>query len=159
MQVPVTCDGGLEDIDGSLPRAGFSKDEDHAYQRGNIPGSFALSSSLLYGSQSCEYGVEQNRLRLQDEHGHGRTAKCLLISHLLNMDDLKLYGRNPDQLDRLLHTVRTLSDDIQMKFGLGKYAIAHYVNGKLSGHITGVKLAKRRPSRVWNRVKSTSTWV
>ena len=42
--------------------------------------------------------------------GHGRTAKRQLISHLLYMDDLKLYGRNPDQLDGLLHTVRSFSD-------------------------------------------------
>ena len=38
------------------------------------------------------------------------------------MDDLKLYGRNPDQLKGLLHTVRIFSDDIQMKFGLDKCA-------------------------------------
>ena len=37
--------------------------------------------------------------------GNGRTAKRQLISHLLYMDDLKLYGRNTDQLDGLLHTV------------------------------------------------------
>ena len=36
--VPVTCDGGLKDIDGSLPRAGYRQDEDHADQTGNIPG-------------------------------------------------------------------------------------------------------------------------
>ena len=64
----------------------------------------------------------------------GETARRQLISHLLYMDDLKLYGRNPDQLEGLLHTVRTFSDDIQMKFGLDKCAIAHFVNGKLSGH-------------------------
>ena len=74
--------------------------------------------------------------------GNGRTAKRQLISHLLYMDDLKLYGRNPDQLDGLLHTVRTFSDDIRMKFGLDKCAIAHFVNGKLSGHNTGVKVGK-----------------
>ena len=74
--------------------------------------------------------------------GNGRTAKRQLISHLLYMDDLKLYGRNPDQLDGLLHAVRTFSDDIRMKFGLDKCAIAHFVNGKLSGHNTGVKVGK-----------------
>ena len=51
-------------------------------------------------------------------------------------------GRNPDQLDGLLHTVRTFSDDIRMKFGLDKCAIAHFVNGKLSGHNTVVKVGK-----------------
>ena len=74
------------------------------------------------------------------------------------MDDLKLYGRNPDQLDGLLHTVRTFSDDIRMKFGLDKCAVAHFVNGKLSGHNTGVTVGKTETIRVWNRVKSTSTW-
>ena len=74
--------------------------------------------------------------------GNGRTAKRQLISHLLYMDDLKLYGRNPDQLDGLLHTVRTFSDDIRMKFGLDKCAIAHFVNGKLSGHNPGVTVGK-----------------
>ena len=58
------------------------------------------------------------------------------------MDDLKLYDRNPDQLDGLLHTVRTFSDDIRMKFGLDKCAIAHCVNGKLSGHNPGVTVGK-----------------
>ena len=69
--------------------------------------------------------------------GNGSTAKRQLISHLPYMDDLKLYGRNPDQLDGLLHTVRTFSDDIQMKFVLDKCAIADFVNGKLSGHYWG----------------------
>ena len=74
--------------------------------------------------------------------GHGETANRQLISHLLYMDDLKLYGRNSDQLDGLLHTVRTFSDDIQMKFGLDKCAVAHFVNGRLSGHNSGVTVGK-----------------
>ena len=90
---------------------------------------------------------------------HGETAKRQLISHLLYMDDLKLYGRNSDQLHGLLHTVRTFSDDIQMKFGLDKCAVAHFVNGRLSGPNSGVTVGKPTPSTVWNRVKSTSTWV
>ena len=70
--------------------------------------------------------------------GHGETAKRQLNSHLLYMDDLKLYGRNSDQLDGLLHTVRTFSDDIQMKLGLDKCAVAHFVDGRLSAHNSGV---------------------
>ena len=42
----------------------------------------------------------------------------------------------------LLHKVRTFSEDIRMKFGLDKCAIAHFVNGKLSGHNTGVRVGK-----------------
>ena len=64
------------------------------------------------------------------------------VSHLLCMDDLKLYGRNPDQLKELLHTVRTFSDDIQIKIGLEMSAVAQFVNGKLSGHNSGVTIGK-----------------
>ena len=74
--------------------------------------------------------------------GHGETAKRQLISHLLHMDDLKLYGRNSDQLDGLLHTVHTFSDDIHMKFGLDKRDVAHFVNSRLSGHNSGVRVGK-----------------
>ena len=74
--------------------------------------------------------------------GRSETAKHQLVSHLLYMDDLKLYGRNPDQLKGLLHTVHTFSDDIQMKFSLDKWAVAHFVNGKLSGHNSGVTAGK-----------------
>ena len=74
--------------------------------------------------------------------GHGETAKRQLISHLLYMDDLKLYSRNSDQLNGLLHTVRTFSDDIQMKFGLDKCAVAYFVNGRLCGHNSGVTVGK-----------------
>ena len=58
------------------------------------------------------------------------------------MDDLKLYGRNSDQLDGLLHTVHTFFDDIQMKFGLDKCAVERFANGRLSGHNSGVTEGK-----------------
>ena len=74
--------------------------------------------------------------------GHGETAKRQLISHLLYMDNLKLYGRNSDQLNGLLHTVCTFSDDIHVKFGLDKCAVAHFVNGRLSGRNSGVTVGK-----------------
>ena len=58
------------------------------------------------------------------------------------MDNLKRHDRNSDQLDVLLHTVCTFSDDIQMNFSLEKCAVAHFVNGRLSGHISGVTVGK-----------------
>ena len=47
------------------------------------------------------------------------------------MDDLKLYKRNDYELDVLLKTVKTLSDDIDMAFGLDKCAKATLIRGKL----------------------------
>ena len=58
------------------------------------------------------------------------------VSSSVILDGLKLYGRNPDQLDGL-YTVHTFSDDIRMKFGLEKCAVTHFVKSKLSGHNTG----------------------
>ena len=80
-------------------------------------------------------------LYMDDLKLYGRNSDQL-ISHLLYMDDLKLYGRNSDQLDRLLHTVRTFSDDSQIKFAMDKCAVAHFVNGRLSGHNSGVTVEK-----------------
>ena len=74
--------------------------------------------------------------------GHDETTKRQLISHLLYMDDLKMYGRNFDQFDGLLHTVRTFSDNIQLKLGLDKCAVAHFVKGRISGHNSGVTIRK-----------------
>ena len=47
------------------------------------------------------------------------------------MDDLKLYGKNDYELEGLLRTIKTFSDDIGMTFGLDKCAKATFTRGKL----------------------------
>ena len=47
------------------------------------------------------------------------------IHHLLYMDDLKLYGKNENQINSLINTVKIFSEDIKMKFGLDK--CAHFI--------------------------------
>ena len=47
------------------------------------------------------------------------------------MDDLKLYEKNDYELDGLLKTVKTFSDDIGMTFGLDKCAKAIFIREKL----------------------------
>ena len=42
------------------------------------------------------------------------------INHLLLMDDLNLYSRSETGFDSLVQTVRVLSEDIGMEFGIGK---------------------------------------
>ena len=39
------------------------------------------------------------------------------------MDDLKLYGRSEDAMDSLVRTVRLVSEDIGMEFGVKKCAV------------------------------------
>ena len=45
------------------------------------------------------------------------------VNHLLFMDDLKLFGKNKDELEKLCHLVFTFSKDIGMEFGMEKCAI------------------------------------
>ena len=47
------------------------------------------------------------------------------------MDDLKLYEKNDNELDGLLKTVKTFSDDIGITFGLEKCAKAIFIREKL----------------------------
>jgi len=50
---------------------------------------------------------------------HGTERK---ISHLLYMDDLKLLGRNENELKNELKIVQTISKDMNVNFGLEKCA-------------------------------------
>ena len=54
------------------------------------------------------------------------------INHLFYMDDLKLYGKDDEEFDRLLCTVKKFSDDIGMDFGLDKCAKATFIRGRLT---------------------------
>ena len=47
------------------------------------------------------------------------------------MDDLKLYGKNQDEVDALLGLVQEYSNDIGMEFGMDKCAVLGIKNGKL----------------------------
>ena len=53
------------------------------------------------------------------------------INHLLFMDDLKLYGKGKRELDCLVQTVRKVSEDIGMTFGMEKCAIVVMSRGKM----------------------------
>ena len=53
------------------------------------------------------------------------------FNHLLFMDDLKLYGRNVNEIDSLIQTVRIFSQDIGMEFGIQKCAMLKIVIGKM----------------------------
>ena len=53
------------------------------------------------------------------------------INHLLFMDDLKLFGKDLDQIDSLVQTVHIFSTDIGMEFGLKKCGVLIMKRGKL----------------------------
>ena len=52
------------------------------------------------------------------------------INHLLYMDDLKVYGKNEKEVDTLVNTVRLVSEDIGMQFGISKCAMLILKRGK-----------------------------
>ena len=61
------------------------------------------------------------------------------INHLLFLDDLKLFVKSEKELESLLQTVRVISDDIGIKFGLDKCASMTMKRGK-SVHSDGICL-------------------
>ena len=63
------------------------------------------------------------------------------FNHLLFMDDLKLYGRNINEIDSQIQTVRIFSQDIGMEFGIQKCAMAF-----------GIKSICFRGSTLWNSI-------
>ena len=55
-----------------------------------------------------------------------------LISHLLYMDDLKVYSKNAEEMERCRRLISQFSDDIKMEFGLDKCAVIHIIKGEIS---------------------------
>lgn len=56
---------------------------------------------------------------------------CRKLSHLLYIDDLKLFAENQNQLYSMIDTVHTFSRDIGMSFGLDKCAIINIEKGNV----------------------------
>jgi len=60
-----------------------------------------------------------------------------LISHLMYMDDIKLYAKNVEGMKSMANTLKTISEDIGMEFGLDKCAKMSIKHGKVieGGHL------------------------
>ena len=64
-----------------------------------------------------------------EEMGYRFGKEGKKINHLLFMDDLKLYGRSTEEVDKLCGVVHKFSEDIGMKFGMNKCAVLEMKNG------------------------------
>ena len=60
---------------------------------------------------------------------HGNDVAAT-INHLVYMDDIKLYARNDDELQKLITVVKQFSDDIRMEFGIEKCAKITLLRGR-----------------------------
>ena len=54
------------------------------------------------------------------------------INHLMFMDDIKLFRRGTKEIDTLVQTVRIVSGDIRMEFGIEKCALVNIQRGKVT---------------------------
>ena len=58
---------------------------------------------------------------LLDKSTYGyRLKSSTTINHLLYMDDIKLYAKNEQDIDSLIHLTQVFSSDIGTTFGLAK---------------------------------------
>jgi hypothetical protein len=94
-------------------------------QRGIFQGD-ALSP-LLFIMAMIPISTTLRRMKKDYEMEKGKD----MITHLLYMDDLKLYSKTEEGMISMTNTVQMISDDIGMTFGLDKCAKAFMKRGKL----------------------------
>ena len=79
------------------------------------------------------------------------------ISHLLYMDDLKLIAKSEEEFQKQIQSVKNISDDIHMEFGLEKCAQIAFKRGKLV-HSLNLVIDINREIQELEQRKSTSMW-
>jgi len=84
-------------------------------------------SPLLFCICLIPLTEQLNRLTTGYENHTTKTK----ISHLLNIDDLKLIAKSEEELQKQLQIVKNFSDDIHMEFGLEKCAKIAFKRGRL----------------------------
>ena len=75
------------------------------------------------------------------------------ISHLLFMDDLKLYSRGEKGLDSLVQTTRVFSEDIEMEFAIEKCTMLVIEKGKIVTSV-GIESSDRKVIKSFNEGES-----
>ena len=68
----------------------------------------------------------------QTQFGYQISKNTAKISHLLYMDDMKLYGKSTAELESLSSIIKIFSNDTSMKFGLEKCVTLAITKGKVT---------------------------
>ena len=102
--------------------SGPKKSEPIRIQRGIFQGDSL--SPLLF----CMALFPLTKLINQQKYGY-RCQKAT-FNHLFYMDDLKLFAKNDEELERLLNIVKSFSDSIKMNFNVSKCAKLTIKRGK-----------------------------
>ena len=95
-------------------------------RRGIFHGDSLSPLLLLVAMIPMTRALERIEVWYQLEKGGSR------INHLMFMDDIKLFGRGATEIDTLAQTVRTVSGDIRMEFGVEKCALVNIQRGKVT---------------------------
>lgn len=89
-------------------------------------------SPLLFCIAMAPISHALNKTKCGYTTAHGKfTNTQLTLSHLLYMDDLKLYGSSAKNLTELLKVVESISTAINMKMNTKKCAVAHFIPRKV----------------------------
>jgi hypothetical protein len=85
-------------------------------------------SPLLFIMAMAPISSRLNRMKkgYEMEKGEG------MISHLLYMDDIKLYSKTEEGMKSMVNTLKMISEDFGMEFGLDKCAKVSLKRGKIS---------------------------
>ena len=102
-------------------------------------------SPLLFILALMPLTIVQRKVKAGYDLGKGNG----IINHLLFMDDLKLYGKSEKQIDTLVQSVRIVSSDMCMEFGVSKCAILIMKRGKLA-QCDGIQLPDNKRMRSVN---------
>ena len=78
--------------------------------------------------------------------GYQLGEQGIVINHLMFMDDIKIYGKNTKQLDSLVQTIRIITEDMRMEFGIDKCAVVNLSRGKIT-QTEGIKLPDNKTIR------------
>lgn len=84
-------------------------------------------SPLLFIMAMAPISTVLNRMKKGYEMERGEKQ----ISHLLYMDDFKLYAKTVQGIESMVNTLKTVSEDIGMEFGLDKCARVSMKRGKI----------------------------
>ena len=62
--------------------------------------------------------------------GYQLGRQGIVINHLMFMDDIKIYGKDAKSLEVLVQTIRIITEDMRMEFGIEKCGMVNIVKGK-----------------------------
>ena len=86
------------------------------------------------------------------------------ITHLMYMDDVKLFAKNQKELETLIHAVRIYRQDIGMKFGIEKHTMLimnsykwHKMNGREQSTQEKIRMLSEKESYKYWRILEADT--